>query len=120
MLLEARSLSSFQVVFDVGTFESKIDSVKLDLEFITILYGNCFSSGSNNYHADAEREPRYTSNKVRPSDEDRGGYVGEHDVDQKAANFIEISIRTATWNWRSKLFRFSWIVHYCLFFDARV
>ncbi|OAY71210.1 hypothetical protein ACMD2_27199 [Ananas comosus] len=51
--------------------------------------GNCFSSGSNNYHADAEREPRYTSNKVRPSDEDRGGYVGEHDVDQKAANFIE-------------------------------
>nr|CAD1835973.1 unnamed protein product [Ananas comosus var. bracteatus] len=32
MLLEARSLPCFQVVFDVATFESSIGSVKLDLE----------------------------------------------------------------------------------------
>nr|CAD1818824.1 unnamed protein product [Ananas comosus var. bracteatus] len=34
MLLEARSLPCFQVVFDVATFESSIGSVKLDLNYL--------------------------------------------------------------------------------------
>nr|CAD1837804.1 unnamed protein product [Ananas comosus var. bracteatus] len=33
MLSEARSLSCFQIVFDVATFESSIGSVKLNLEY---------------------------------------------------------------------------------------
>nr|CAD1835624.1 unnamed protein product [Ananas comosus var. bracteatus] len=33
MLSEARSLPCFQLVFDVATFESSIDSVKLDLDY---------------------------------------------------------------------------------------
>nr|CAD1834149.1 unnamed protein product [Ananas comosus var. bracteatus] len=33
MLLEVRSLPCFQLVFDVATFESSIDSVKLDIEY---------------------------------------------------------------------------------------
>nr|CAD1837781.1 unnamed protein product [Ananas comosus var. bracteatus] len=33
MLLEARSAPCFQVVFDVGTFESTIGSIRLDLEY---------------------------------------------------------------------------------------
>ncbi|KAG1364341.1 hypothetical protein COCNU_11G011680 [Cocos nucifera] len=46
---------------------------------------SCFSSPNE----EAEGEPRYTSSKVRPSDEDRGRYVGEPDVDIKAAAFID-------------------------------
>ena len=37
---------------------------------------------------EADGEPKYTSRKVRPSDEDRGRWVGEPDVDVKASAFI--------------------------------
>ncbi|WOL13612.1 hypothetical protein Cni_G22382 [Canna indica] len=35
-----------------------------------------------------EDEPKYVSGKVRPSDEDRGQWVGDFDVDNKATAFI--------------------------------
>ncbi|THU59198.1 hypothetical protein C4D60_Mb03t22450 [Musa balbisiana] len=37
---------------------------------------------------EADWEPRYVSRKIRPSDEDRGKWVGEPDVDRKASAFI--------------------------------
>ncbi|RRT64783.1 hypothetical protein B296_00009778 [Ensete ventricosum] len=37
---------------------------------------------------EADWEPRYVSRKIRPSDEDRGMWVGEPDVDRKASAFI--------------------------------
>ncbi|KAG1364340.1 hypothetical protein COCNU_11G011670 [Cocos nucifera] len=47
-------------------------------------FSSCFSSKNE----EDEREPRCTSTKMRPSDEDRGRYVGEPDIDMKASEFI--------------------------------
>uniref|UniRef100_A0A0D9WSC1 Uncharacterized protein n=1 Tax=Leersia perrieri TaxID=77586 RepID=A0A0D9WSC1_9ORYZ len=54
---------------------------------------SCFGSGGSGGYRDID-EPAYeqlrrpSSRKVRPSDEDRLWYVGERDVDRKAAEFI--------------------------------
>jgi len=50
----------------------------------------CFGSGGG-YCADDEpghEQPRRSSRKVRPSDEDGLWYVSERDVDMKASEFI--------------------------------
>lgn len=48
----------------------------------------CMFSGKSSYKDDeGDCEPRYTR-KIRPSDEDRGRWVGEPDVDRKASAFI--------------------------------
>ncbi|KAL6874057.1 hypothetical protein ACP4OV_014139 [Aristida adscensionis] len=52
---------------------------------------SCFGSGG--YEGGGEEAAGYeqlrrTSRKVRPSDEDRLWYVGDRDVDRKAAEFI--------------------------------
>jgi len=46
-----------------------------------------FSAKSSCKDDEGDWEPRYT-NKIRPSDEDRGRWVGEPDVDRKASAFI--------------------------------
>jgi hypothetical protein len=48
---------------------------------------SCFSCKEQSYRDD--EPPRHTSSKVRPSDEDRGLYVGDPDVDYKATEFIK-------------------------------
>ncbi|KAJ3679626.1 hypothetical protein LUZ60_017637 [Juncus effusus] len=50
----------------------------------------CFSfSKKSRYYEDElyDFSPRYVR-KIRPSDEDRGYYIGEPDVDRKASDFI--------------------------------
>ncbi|URD98614.1 hypothetical protein MUK42_31246 [Musa troglodytarum] len=49
---------------------------------------SCFFFRSQRRDDEADGEPKYTSSKVRPSDEDRGRWVGEPDVDVKASAFI--------------------------------
>uniref|UniRef100_A0A0E0LDQ1 Uncharacterized protein n=1 Tax=Oryza punctata TaxID=4537 RepID=A0A0E0LDQ1_ORYPU len=56
---------------------------------------SCFGSAAGSGYRDiaddqpaAAYELRRSSRKVRPSDEDRLWYVGERDVDRKAAEFI--------------------------------
>ncbi|KAJ8500348.1 hypothetical protein OPV22_010900 [Ensete ventricosum] len=49
--------------------------------------GLCFGR-SRNRDEEVDREQRYYARKMRPSDEDRGRWVGEHDVDKKASDFI--------------------------------
>uniref|UniRef100_J3MG14 Uncharacterized protein n=1 Tax=Oryza brachyantha TaxID=4533 RepID=J3MG14_ORYBR len=56
---------------------------------------SCFGSAGTGYRdidddlpAAGYEPPRRPSRKVRPSDEDRLWYVGERDVDRKAAEFI--------------------------------
>ncbi|KAJ3679088.1 hypothetical protein LUZ60_017099 [Juncus effusus] len=51
---------------------------------------SCFSFKTQNYRDDdIYAEPqRCTSRRVRPSDEDRGQYVGDPNVDWKATEFI--------------------------------
>ncbi|KAG0468118.1 hypothetical protein HPP92_017446 [Vanilla planifolia] len=47
------------------------------------------SSGSSRHREEeAERSPRYTARKIRPSDEDRPWLVGDPMVDKKASDFI--------------------------------
>ncbi|KAG1364084.1 hypothetical protein COCNU_11G009110 [Cocos nucifera] len=46
-----------------------------------------FSGRSRYRDDDVDWEPRYTR-KIRLSDEDRGRWVGEQDVDKKASDFI--------------------------------
>ncbi|KAJ1703508.1 hypothetical protein LUZ63_003287 [Rhynchospora breviuscula] len=52
---------------------------------------SCFSFKEQSYRDDepSYEPPRYTSNRVRPSDEDRGLYVGDPDVDSKATELIK-------------------------------
>lgn len=51
---------------------------------------SCFSCKEQSYRDDEHYElPRYTSSRVRPSDEDRGLYVGDPDVDYKATELIK-------------------------------
>jgi hypothetical protein len=52
---------------------------------------SCFSCKEQSYMDDEpDYEPlRYTSRKVRPSEEDRGLYVGDPDIDDKATELIE-------------------------------
>ncbi|WOL17488.1 hypothetical protein Cni_G26280 [Canna indica] len=48
-----------------------------------------FRSKFRDMDEEVDWEPRHSSrNKVRPSDEDRGRWVGEPDVDTKASAFI--------------------------------
>lgn len=44
--------------------------------------------GSGRDYDEAYEQPRRSSRKVRPSDEDGLWYVGERDVDRKATEFI--------------------------------
>jgi len=47
----------------------------------------CCFSGSRYMDDDIDWSPRY-ARKIRPSDYDRGWWVGEPDVDRKATDFI--------------------------------
>jgi hypothetical protein len=50
---------------------------------------SCFGSGGYRGADEPEYEqPRRSSRKVRPSDEDGLWYIGERDVDRKATDFI--------------------------------
>jgi hypothetical protein len=50
---------------------------------------SCFRSGGYRDADEPEYEqPRRSSRKVRPSDEDGLWYIGERDVDRKATDFI--------------------------------
>uniref|UniRef100_A0ACD5UI02 Uncharacterized protein n=1 Tax=Avena sativa TaxID=4498 RepID=A0ACD5UI02_AVESA len=49
---------------------------------------SCFGGGGNGRDYDDYEQPRRSSRKVRPSDEDGLWYVGERDVDRKATEFI--------------------------------
>lgn len=51
---------------------------------------SCFGGSGGGYYADEPgyEQPRRSSRKVRPSDEDGLWYVGERDVDMKASAFI--------------------------------
>ncbi|RWW05917.1 hypothetical protein GW17_00030780 [Ensete ventricosum] len=48
----------------------------------------CFKPNKCRDDDEADGEARYVSRKIRPSDEDRGRWVGEPDVDSKASAFI--------------------------------
>uniref|UniRef100_A0A0E0E400 Uncharacterized protein n=1 Tax=Oryza meridionalis TaxID=40149 RepID=A0A0E0E400_9ORYZ len=50
--------------------------------------GSGYRDIADDQPAAAAYELRRSSRKVRPSDEDRLWYVGERDVDRKAAEFI--------------------------------
>lgn len=49
---------------------------------------SCFGGSGGDGRDYYGEEPRRSSRKVRPSDEDRLWYVGERDVDRKATEFI--------------------------------
>ncbi|KAL5224650.1 hypothetical protein ABZP36_011289 [Zizania latifolia] len=51
---------------------------------------SCFGSAGGYRDGDeqADEQPRRSSKKVRPSDEDGMWYIGERDVDRKATEFI--------------------------------
>ncbi|KAM3192573.1 hypothetical protein ACQJBY_069658 [Aegilops geniculata] len=48
---------------------------------------SCFGGSGRDYD-EVYEQPRRSSRKVRPSDEDGLWYVGERDVDRKATEFI--------------------------------
>lgn len=51
------------------------------------LFSLCFSFSKKSTYYEDDFSPRYVR-KIRPSDEDRGYYVGEPDVDRRASAFI--------------------------------